>query len=53
MTATLFLSPDIPEALVHGQELLNLFYHNLAYNPAAITQADINEYVSHYSTPGG
>ena len=24
-----------------------------AYNPAAITQADINEYVSHYSVPGG
>jgi hypothetical protein len=29
------------------------FYHNLAYNPAAITQADINEYVSHYSAPCG
>ena len=32
---------------------LSWFYHNLAFNPAAITQADINEYVSHYSAPGG
>jgi pimeloyl-ACP methyl ester carboxylesterase len=46
---------DVPEALVQGKELIYLswFYHNLAYNPAAITQADINEYVSHYSAPGG
>jgi pimeloyl-ACP methyl ester carboxylesterase len=46
---------DIPEALVQGKELMYLswFYHNLAYNPAAITQADINEFVSHYSAPGG
>ena len=48
-------TPDIPEALVQGKELMYLswFYHNLAYNPAAITQADINEFVSHYSAPGG
>jgi pimeloyl-ACP methyl ester carboxylesterase len=47
--------PDIPEALVQGKELMYLswFYRNEAYNPAAITQADINEYVSHYSAPGG
>jgi pimeloyl-ACP methyl ester carboxylesterase len=32
---------------------LSWFYHNLANNPAAITQEDINEYVSHYSAPGG
>ena len=32
---------------------LSWFLHNLAYNPAAITQAAINEYVSHYSAPGG
>ena len=40
---------------VQGKELtyLSWFYHHLAYNPAAITQADINEYVSHYSAPGG
>ena len=48
-------TPDVPEALVQGKEMMYLpwFYHNLAYNPAAITQADINEYVSHYSAPGG
>jgi pimeloyl-ACP methyl ester carboxylesterase len=47
-------TPDIPEALVQGKEMMYLswFFHNLAYNPAAITQADINEYVSHYSAPG-
>jgi pimeloyl-ACP methyl ester carboxylesterase len=39
---------------VQGKEMMYLswFFHNLAYNPAAITQADINEYVSHYSAPG-
>jgi pimeloyl-ACP methyl ester carboxylesterase len=48
-------TPDVPEALVQGKELIYLswFYHNLVYNPAAITQADVNEYVSHYSAPGG
>jgi pimeloyl-ACP methyl ester carboxylesterase len=48
-------TPDVPEALVQGKEMtyLSWFYQNLAYNPAAITQADINEYVSHYSAPGG
>jgi pimeloyl-ACP methyl ester carboxylesterase len=48
-------TPDVPEALVQGKEMIYLswFFHNLAYNPAAITQADINEYVSHYSAPGG
>jgi pimeloyl-ACP methyl ester carboxylesterase len=48
-------TPDVPEALVQGKELIYLswFLHNLAFNPAAITQADINEYVSHYAAPGG
>src|SRR5215218_9698645 len=48
-------TPDVPEALVQDKEMMYLswFYQNLAYNPAAITQADINEYVSHYSAPGG
>ena len=47
--------PDVPEALVQGKEMMYLswFYHGLTYNPSAITQADINEYVSHYSAPGG
>jgi pimeloyl-ACP methyl ester carboxylesterase len=48
-------TPDVPEALVEGKEMtyLSWFYQNLAYNPAAITQEAINEYVSHYSAPGG
>jgi len=48
-------TPDLPEALVDGKEMtyLSWFYHNLAYNPAAIGQADINEFVTHYSAPGG
>jgi pimeloyl-ACP methyl ester carboxylesterase len=48
-------TPDVPEALVQGKEMMYLswFYHNLANNPAAMTQEDINEYVSHYSAPGG
>jgi pimeloyl-ACP methyl ester carboxylesterase len=48
-------TPDVPEALVQGKEMeyLSWHYQNLAYNPAAITQAAISEYVSHYSAPGG
>jgi pimeloyl-ACP methyl ester carboxylesterase len=48
-------TPDIPEALVQGKEkeYLSWFYKGLAYNPYAITQADIDEFVSHYSAPGG
>ncbi len=47
-------TPDLPEALVQGKEMIYLswFYHNLAYNPSAVTP-DINEFVSHYSAPGG
>ena len=53
--ATFHQTPDVPEALVQGKEMMYLswFFHNLAYNPAAITQTDINEYVTHYSAPGG
>ena len=45
---------DLPEALVAGRERMYLswFYSNLAYNPAAITPEDINEYVRAYSQPG-
>jgi pimeloyl-ACP methyl ester carboxylesterase len=48
-------TPDVPEALVQGNEMtyLSWFFHNLPFNPDAITQTDINEYVSHYSAPGG
>ena len=46
--------PDLSESLVEGKELIYLswFYHNLAYNLSAITQTDINEFVSHYYAPG-
>jgi pimeloyl-ACP methyl ester carboxylesterase len=48
-------TPDVPEALVQGKEMEYLSWHlrGLAYNPAAITQEAINEYVSKYSAPGG
>jgi pimeloyl-ACP methyl ester carboxylesterase len=48
-------TPDVPEALVQGKEMEYLSWHlrGLASNPSAITQEDINEYVSHYSAPGG
>src|ERR671911_102916 len=48
-------TPDVPEALTEGKEMeyLSWHYQNLAYNPAAITQEAINEYVSKYSAPGG
>jgi len=47
--------PDVPEFLVEGKEreYLSWFYQNEAYSSAAISQADIEEYTSHYSTPGG
>jgi pimeloyl-ACP methyl ester carboxylesterase len=48
-------TPDVPEALVEGKEMVYLSWHlrGLANNPAAITQEAINEYVSKYSAPGG
>ena len=47
--------PDVPEALINGKEMMYLswFFRGLTFNPSAITQADIDEYVSHYSSPGG
>jgi len=41
--------PDLPETIVQGheQEYLSWFYKGLAYNPEAITQSDIDEFVSH------
>jgi pimeloyl-ACP methyl ester carboxylesterase len=48
-------TPDVPEALTAGKEreYLSWFYRGLAYNPEAITEADIDEFVVHYSAPGG
>ncbi len=48
------MAPDIPEMLVTGKEraYLSQFYA-LAYNPSAITEADIDEYLRCYTAPGG
>ena len=48
-------SSTLPEMLTAGKEreYLSWFYQNEAYNPAAITEDAINEYVSHYFPPGG
>jgi pimeloyl-ACP methyl ester carboxylesterase len=47
--------PDMPQVLVQGKEreYLSYFFKGLAYNPSAITQSDIDEFVSHYAAPGG
>ncbi len=47
-------APDLPEALVAGRERLYLTYHyqRFAYNPASITDAEIDEYLRHYTQPG-
>jgi pimeloyl-ACP methyl ester carboxylesterase len=44
---------DLPEALVQGREraYLSWFYHT-AYDPSAIAEVDIDEYVRCYSAPG-
>lgn len=49
-------SPDgIPEVLIAGRErlLLGWFHQHFAYNPAAISGADLDEYVRCFSSPGG
>lgn len=46
--------PDLPELLV-GPNLrayLSWFYRNGAYNPVAISEEDVDEYVRAYSQPG-
>jgi pimeloyl-ACP methyl ester carboxylesterase len=46
---------NLPESLVAGRERTYLtegFYRALSYNPAAFTEADIDEYVRCYSAPG-
>jgi pimeloyl-ACP methyl ester carboxylesterase len=46
---------DVPELLTAGneREYLSWHYRGLAYNPEAITEADIDKYVSSYSASGG
>jgi pimeloyl-ACP methyl ester carboxylesterase len=47
-------TPDIPEMLTAGKEREYLsWFYRYAYNPEAITEADIDTYVSTYSAPGG
>jgi pimeloyl-ACP methyl ester carboxylesterase len=45
---------DLPETLVAGRERIYLswFYRSVAYDPTAISEADIDEYVRCYSAPG-
>jgi hypothetical protein len=51
---SLHQTPDIPEMLTAGKEREYLtWFYRLAYNPEAITEADIDRYVSSYSAPGG
>jgi pimeloyl-ACP methyl ester carboxylesterase len=48
--------PNLPESLVAGRERIYLtegFYRALSYNPAAFSEADVDEYVRSYSAPGG
>lgn len=46
--------PDLPEMLVAGREraYLSWFYRS-GYDPSAISEEDIDEYVRCYSAPGG
>lgn len=45
---------DLPEALIAGRERTYLsWFYRLAYNPGAITEEEIDEYVRCYSAPGG
>lgn len=45
---------DLPEALIAGRERTYLsYFYRLAYNPQAITEEEIDEYVRCYSAPGG
>ena len=45
---------DLPEALIQGRErtYISWFFNNFAYNPAAISPADVDEYERCVSQPG-
>lgn len=45
----------LPEALIRGRErmFLSWFHKNFAYDPSAISAADLDEYERCYSSPGG
>lgn len=46
---------DVTEMLVSGKEreYLSYFYRNYSYDPSAISEEDVDEYVRCYSAPGG
>lgn len=50
-----FAVPDLPEALVAGQERLFMswFYRNFAYDPSAVDADMVDEYVRTYAAEGG
>jgi pimeloyl-ACP methyl ester carboxylesterase len=48
------MTPDLPEALVQGREraYLSWFYKEFSWQPQAIAEADITEYLRTYTAPG-
>ena len=50
-----YQTPDVPEFLIEGKEkeYMSWFIRGLEYNPSAITDADIDVFVSHAKAPGG
>jgi pimeloyl-ACP methyl ester carboxylesterase len=46
---------DLAESLIEGKERIYIEHilRPLAYDPASISQADVDEYVKSYSSPGG
>jgi pimeloyl-ACP methyl ester carboxylesterase len=48
------MTPDLPEALVHGRERLYIgwFYRTFGHRPDAIGEADLDEYARTYAQPG-
>jgi pimeloyl-ACP methyl ester carboxylesterase len=46
---------EIAEALIRGRERMYLswFYKNFLYDPTAISEEDVDEYVRTYAAPGG
>jgi pimeloyl-ACP methyl ester carboxylesterase len=49
------MTPDLPEALISGKERLYITYNTKphCYDPTAISDADLDEYVRCYTAPGG
>lgn len=49
------MAPDVPEMLVAGREreYLTHFFDRAAYDPEAISEADVDEYLRGYAAPGG